>query len=498
LLILLLLSGAAILYQARVRGRERIQRADAMYRAVMREGASIGEHVAGNKPELASEVWRRLSQSVEQLRREDPDNPRVIELLGHCYLRLGHLAWNRYGPSLMDPEAGLRSYQQARTLFEEGEKLPSRSPNAFHLALSARMFGSEILIEQGQGFQAFREVVQLLSSEEVRRRAHPETKTISFVANLASFYDMLSDRLGANMSWPTGIRPLGIKDGAPQRFAALSALRPYLGTDSIAATVYQEALSSPAPSETPEVGPRALILLQLRRLQHQAGQRTQGVRTLEDCLTALQKELGSGSANEYLQHRIAAVHARLGDAAEVEGNFAGALAEREIAIEILQRLNAGQQSLYYYRERLGETQIDNARALTRLGRATDALRIGRLGIRLLDENAQRNRAAAFTLDLAAQRLLTVEPASLRDAAKALLYARRAVDQTAGQMPPYLVTLAFAELAAGHEQQAGQAAAQAADAFLRTAAILKPLFDPSRYPEASRLYGDLLGQLERFP
>jgi serine/threonine protein kinase len=490
LLILLLLSGAAILYQARVRSRERIQRADEMYRAVMREGASIGEHVAGNKPELASEVWRRLSDSVEQVRREDPDNPRVTELLGHCYLRLGHLAWNRYGPSLMNPEAGLQSYQHARKLFEEAERPPSRGTNAFHLAIATRMFGSEILIEKGRGFEAFGEVVQLLSAEEDKRRVDPESRTISFVANLASFYDMLSDRLGANMSWPRA------QDRAPQWYAALSGLRPYLGTDSIAAAIYQEALSSPASGETSEVQPRALILLQLGRLQHQAGLREQGVRTLQDCLSALQKEPASSSGNEYLQHRIAAVHSRLGNAAEVEGDFAEALREREIAIEILQRLNAGQQNLYYYMERLGEARIDAARVLTRLGRAAEALRTGRLGLRLLDENAERNGAPAFTLDLAAQRLLTVEPAALRDASKAVLCARKAVDRTAGQMPPYLVTLAFAELAGGHEKEAGRAAAQAVQGYRRIAGILKPLFDSSRYPEACRLYRELQQRLDQ--
>jgi serine/threonine protein kinase/tetratricopeptide (TPR) repeat protein len=491
LLILLLVSGAAILYQVRARSRERIQRAGAMYQAVLREGASIGEHVAGNKPELASEVWRRLRDSVEQLRRDDPDNPRVTELLAHCYLQLGQLAWYRYGPSLMDPEAGLQSYQHARRLFEEADSQHAPDANAFHLALSARMFGSEILIEKGRGFDAFAEVVQLLLAGEAKRRVDPDSITISFVSNHASFYDMLSDRLGANMSGPPGIL-----EHVPQWYSALAGLHPYLGTDSLAAAIYQEALSSPASGETAEANTRALIRLQLGRLQHQAGLREQGVRTLKDCLSELQRELGSSPGNEYLLHRIAAVHSRLGNAAEVEGNFADALAEREIAIEILQRLNAGQQSLYYYMERLGEARIDDARVLTRLGRAADALRTGRLGIRLLDENAQRNRAAAFTLDLAAQRLLTVEPAGLRDASKALLYARQAVDRTAGQMPPYLATLAFAELAVGHEKEAGRAAAQAVQGYRRTAGILKPLFDSSRYPEASRLYRELQRRLDQ--
>ena len=101
-------------------------------------------------------------------------------------------------------------------------------------------------------------------------------------------------------------------------------------------------------------------------------------------------------------------------------------------------------------------------------------------------------------DLAEWRQLTVEPTELRDAARARDYARRAVQQTASQMPPYLVTLAFAELASGHEQEGRRAAMLAVEGYRRVTEILAPLFDPSRYPEAVRLYSDWRKQLSSFP
>jgi hypothetical protein len=44
--------------------------------------------------------------------------------------------------------------------------------------------------------------------------------------------------------------------------------------------------------------------------------------------------------------------------------------------------------------------------------------MARWGLDYLEENAGRPRAAALTLDLAAQRLLTAEPPELRDPARA--------------------------------------------------------------------------------
>jgi len=129
------------------------------------------------------------------------------------------------------------------------------------------------------------------------------------------------------------------------------------------------------------------------------------------------------------------------------------------------------------------------------GQRQEALRNGRLGIQLLNEGANRNRVSALTLDLVAQRLLTAEPAELRDATKALQYARKAVNQTAGQMPPYLVTLAFAQEAAGLHEEALRSATQAIQGYKEVYTILTPLFVRPGYPEARRLYDEFERQLD---
>lgn len=488
LLLLVLASGAALLYEARSRSQERIRRANEMYQLILQEGTTIEQHITGNRPEPAFELWRRLSDSVEQVRLDDPDNPGLHEILGQCYLRLGQLAWFRYLPSLMDPEAALPNYERARELFDKAGRIHSLGTGAMARSLSARMFGSEVLIEKGHGLDAFAEVTKLLQDGETRQKEDVRTSTVTFHADLASYYDMLCDRLGGHASWASTKW-----EGAPPRYAKLADLRPCRATDSIAVVLYREELAGPPEPNPSPLVTRAMVRMRLGTLQHQAGLRAQGVRTLQDSLSDLTTLLESPTPNHFA---LADVHSQLGNAAEVEGNYTEALRERAQAIQILEEQFGRNQEDLYVKERLGEARIAIARVLARLGRHAEALATGRLGIQLLDENARRNRAPAVTLDLAAQRLLTMEPAELRDGAKALDYARKAVDQTAGQMPPYLVTLAFAQDDAGLHEEARQSATQAIRGYQTVFAILQPLFDSPRYPEANRLARELRAQLEQ--
>jgi tetratricopeptide (TPR) repeat protein len=199
-----------------------------------------------------------------------------------------------------------------------------------------------------------------------------------------------------------------------------------------------------------------------------------------------------------VEDHIAGVHVQFSRAYEGEGKLAEALREREQGLEVIQKEFSQSPQSLYLKERLGSSRIVEARLLSRLGRRAEALQDGKLGLGYLEENAGRPRAAALTRDLAAQRLLTAEPTELRHAARALEYARRAVQQTASQMPPYLVTLAFAELASGHEQEGRRAAMLAVEGYRKITEILAPLFDPSKYPQAARLYSDWRKQVNSFP
>ena len=163
--------------------------------------------------------------------------------------------------------------------------------------------------------------------------------------------------------------------------------------------------------------------------------------------------------------------------------------QRERALEILEQKMSRDGPSTYFRERVGTARIASGRLLARLGRGAEALRDARVGLADLEENANRQPAAALTLDLAAQNLLTVEPAELRDPEKAHEYARRAVAQTGRQMPAYLVTLAIAELESGRQEEGRRTAVLALEGYRKISDILAPLFDASKYPEAARFYAE---------
>jgi tetratricopeptide (TPR) repeat protein len=220
------------------------------------------------------------------------------------------------------------------------------------------------------------------------------------------------------------------------------------------------------------------------------------MRSLNDALQAYSRASTESHGGGYIEDHLGGVHIQLSRAYEAEGKLAEALSEREQGLEVIQKEFSQSPQSLYLKERLGSSRIAAARLLSRLGRRAEALQDGKVGLDYLEENAGRPRAAALTLDLAAQRLLTAEPPELRDPAKARDYARRAVQQTASQMPPYLVTLAFAELASGREEEGRHAAARAVEGYRRVAEILAPLFDSSKYAEAARLYSEWRGQLAK--
>jgi len=71
----------------------------------------------------------------------------------------------------MDADVGLASYRRARELYERVDRLHPLDSNAFRSGLDARIYGSEILIEKGRGFEAFAEVAQVLQAAEAHRKA---------------------------------------------------------------------------------------------------------------------------------------------------------------------------------------------------------------------------------------------------------------------------------------------------------------------------------------
>ncbi len=455
-------------YEAAARAQERIRQANEMYSLIVRQTDDIEARVAHDEPELASQIWSGLRDSVQRLQRDDPGNPGLRLIAAHTYMTLGRFAWFRYSNSLVNPDEALESYRHAVNLFD-----PAETRAALCRSAAPRIFATDVMIEKGLAFESFREVARVLPAMAFVRRTDPLSWQWPQIADFASYYDMLSDRLGANMRWP----PPG--DQSPAWYGHLAALHPNRATDAAALQLYEESMAKAG-----EAAGTVLIRFQLGRLEHQAGMKEQGIRVLRDALQAMLTTGEGGTRN-----RIARTYLRLGVAAEEDGDLAEADRNLEKAIEtVVAPPNP------YLKEVLGEALISRARVLAKLGRQAEALASAKRGIELLRANAQRPGAPATALDLAAQRLLTIEPAGARNPERALGFARQAVGQTAGQMPPYLVTLAFAQSAAGRDDEARQTAALAIEAYRRIAEVLAPAFDAVHCPAAESQYREWRDQL----
>jgi len=424
-------------YGVAARGRERIRKANEIYTRIVRQTDDIEAKLAHGDPELAVQMWFRLRDSVQGLQRGDPSNPGLRLIAADAYMTLGRFASFRYSNSLVDPDAALESYRRAVDLFD-----PAQTQSALYRSSTPRIYATDVMIEKGRAFESFREVARVLPAIELMRRIDPPASQWPQLADFGSYYDMISDRLGANMQW------LPAAHQSRDWYGELAALHPYRATDTIALHLYEQSMAKAG-----EAAGTVLIRFQLGRLQHQTGKKEEGIRTLRQTLQAM-LTTGEGATPD----RIARTYSRIAQALEQDGDLAEAVRYLDKAVETI-----GEPQNPYLREVLGEALVSRGRVLARSARPSDALASAKRGIQLLSDNAIRGAAPALALDLAAQRLLTVEPAQLRDPDRALRFAQQAVEQTAGEMAPYLVTLAVAESAAGRETEARLTAARALDA-----------------------------------
>ncbi len=226
----------------------------------------------------------------------------------------------------------------------------------------------------------------------------------------------------------------------------------------------------------------------------ESGAHAEGEQTLRRSLSALQSMRKNGM--ELLDLSTARGFFELGRILRASGRNAAALDAFRQADEILSpRLHRDAESVFL-RERLGELRLESAHALLSLGRLRQARGAASEGLRLLRQNADRKGAPTFCIDLAAQRLLIVQPAELRGPAAALLYAQRAVMQTNRQMPAYLVTLAAAQYASGKKAEAAVTQMEAARSYQQVWAALQPMFDDAGIHTASERYAEIRRELER--
>ena len=439
---------------------------------------------------LHSPELNRSAAYLERLYRDNRDDKRLAAALESVYALEAQQAWSRYLPSEMNLQKGLQAWSRLRefsnTVLQQSTERGEEPASFWHMQpLYAKFQESEMQIEVGKGFQSFRTVAEVLT--EYRRNFNTASEHL---AQLGAFYDMLSDRLGKGTRWTRG-DPLPIQ--------RIQAFEPF---DALAVTAYRSALQSRVSGSENQYFPEdgntaksttALVKLHLAELQYASGDDAAAEQMLRDSLASLQplrkiaKLFDLATAQAFFE---------LGRMLRNDGQDAAAVDAFQQADKILTSRGGDAVNSEYVLERLGELRLHMGAALIHLGKRGAGRRLQRQGLELLQQNADVQNAPSFALDLAAQKLLTVESVDLRDAPTALGYAKRATAQTKGEMPAYLVTLAGAQFAMGEKAEAQRTQAQAASAYLRVWNELKPLVDSAATGEAARRYAEIREELQR--
>lgn len=141
---------------------------------------------------------------------------------------------------------------------------------------------------------------------------------------------------------------------------------------------------------------------------------------------------------------------RMADAA----NALRVLSEQRSRLEEILRVEPHNAN---WESKLGTVLIDIGRQQRALHRESGSLEVAQKGLAMLKEIAQRPDAQSYQLFDAANGLITVEPASLREPALAVKYAERIVEGSFYHNPEFLLTLAEAYRADGQTAKARAAA-----------------------------------------
>lgn len=449
----------------------------------------LNQLVIDRDTRLQSQELNANREYLERAYRQNPNDEGLALVLESAYVSLAQREWFRYLPSMMNLQEGRQAWSRVRDLSSALRKQYEHTGGndvlkhdqyllGFRLqGLFAAFQDAEIQIELGQGLQSFKQSAQVLS--EYRSKA---PAFIGSLANSASLYDMLSDRLGANMRWPPG------------NVLPVQSIHAHEALDALALAGYASALRSRSSPENGSEKESVLTELHLGHLQYWSGDRAEGEQTLRRSVSALQSKRKTGT--EFFDLAAARGFFELGRALRNDGRHTAALDALRQADEILTPLWSQASDSVYLRERLGEVRLESAQALLRLGKLKKARDMASEGLHLLRQNAEMAGAPTFCMDLIAQRLLTAEPSELRDAGAALVYAQRAVTQTKGQMPAYLVTLAMAQYAHGEKAEAARTEMAAARSYQNVWAALQPIFDDAPVPAARERYVEVHLQLDR--
>ena len=442
-----------------------------------------------------------VTRVLEHLDRmaQDAQGDRLTRLdLVDAYVRLGNIQGNPYDQNLGDPDGGLSSLDKAIALAEPLAPDGSSDQKALRALAIAQESRSEILFGTARTQEA---IVSMQASVKTYDRSI-ETPGVSanLICDVASAYGTLGDELGQTgtasladtaaalkafrKSIALDDRALGIDPNFVRAKRGLSINQMKIGnvemeTDpALALKDFQtameraDALPKAEQENLSTLRMRAMLMRKKANALVQLGEYskatelfTQVARIHQYFVAADSQDLRALADLEVILNDEA-----LGFETAAEPALAAAGGDRRLSLatdeqllirtaEIIDKMLKQDPSNENWRTVQADAQVRLATVQSILHTSGARKELAKAGIATLKDLAMKSQASPMTLNQAANALLKVEPAFLRDPEFAVLCAERSVALSRWQTPSLLLTLAQAYRAAGQIDKSRTAASE---------------------------------------
>jgi eukaryotic-like serine/threonine-protein kinase len=463
--------------------------------------------------QVQANMAQRAMEYLDRLSTAKSGDRALRAELAEGYLQLGDVLGNPFGPNLGQSAKALETYRKALAIAEPLAAEPAKDDKGrLALAKIDQQVGG-ILVFNGKGEEGLRYLEKSANEFERLVAAHPQDAELRVLAGGA--YQTLGRNLSQHEGW------IGYADKAmaslEKSIAHLETalrLKPDLTRAvRVAALDYQTMgamMSTREPLRALELYRKAVAMLDglppkdretidMRRLrasfllnigwdEGQRGQHAASLATLGEARVALEALSREDPKNTAALYHRAIVYRNLGIVHGYAGHTKDAFDAFADGVKVYDELMPRDPANTKYPMFRAELQARMSSLAVTLGRMEEARRYAEVGIGYMVSVAARENASANQLQDAARHLMETKVASVRNPAKALEFAERAIKLSKGTDAGGLEYLAQAYAMNGN--------AAAAVATIRKALTLLPPLEPGETPSRARQgYLDQLVQYE---
>jgi|GEM_PF-2606519 len=455
------------------------------------------EKLPGSTPARELLVKRGL-EYLNSLAQESKDDPSLQIELARAYERVSNIQWHQYYANLGDTAGALASYRQA---LEIRESLLATHPSDAQIRrdTSAAYIGiGDLLAATGDTKGSLENYRKALAVREALSAADPAN--LQDRLDLANSYQKVGDRLG-NPNLANLNDTAGALENYRQNMAILKALsatdpkNPKIlhplavshfkvgiiyevtGEATKALELYRpglalyEAVAAADPTNAKFRRDLSVGQESVGRVLKKTGDKAGALENFHQAL-AIRDELAKADPkNVGAQSDLAFIYRAIGDLMKETGDNAKALENYRQTLALTEAISAADPKNEYYRLNVRLALDRLIGVLVKTGQMAEARGYTTRLLALQKARADQPKATADDLNEYASMLLKAEPATLRDPALALSYAKRAVEMTKGNDPSLLETLALAYYQTGDRKLA-------IETEEKVLALLKP-GDPDR-------------------